>query len=764
MLESVEPWHWRRKPSWNPAFELNPIVNLFMNQKLWLFGALLTFSTLQAADPILIADFETETYGAWKVEGEAFGSGPAHGKLQRQMIVEGFLGKSFANSFHGGDTTQGKLTSPAFKIERKFINFLIGGGGYANETCMNLLIAGKVVRTATGPNTKPGGSEALAPASWEVAEFVGREAVIEIVDQRKGGWGHINVDQIVQSDVNTDPAPALVGFEKVMIVDGSHLIVPVGNRPGKPLLLGIYEGDTLVQDFTVVLPQGKDASWLAAYPLDHFGLRGKEIRIATVDGSVATEASRAAFEKLRIGAASDAWSSQDYAKPYRNQFHASTRRGWLNDPNGMVFAGGKYHVYYQYNPFGISSGNKHWGHFESIDLTSWEEKPIALFQRTTKDMAFSGAGFLDHGDTAKLGKDTLFVAFTSTARGECLAYSKDGGLSFTELPENPVVKHRGRDPKVLWYPAEQKWVMAVYDSDACEETRATPSAVESEKRDHKNIAFWESKNLREWTRTGAFTDPDRTAVFECPEMFELPVAGEPGVSRWILMAAQNRYFIGQFDGQTFHRESGPHGTPHGAFYAGQTFSDVPDGRRIQIGWARTDAYVQQFPDQIVNQALTLPHELRLHRTKDGLRVFFVPIRELEGLRSCVLAEGKDLTPAMANELLQKCAGELSEVWIEFTGDGLKQIVINGMDASFEGRSARIFTDRTINEVYADGGLSYELRTPNPKDFPSTKTQLNVTDGTDVLVLKIFRLRSIWPEPADKVLIFEDSHTHKKLPK
>ena len=703
-------------------------------------------AVLEAAGPVIVADFESEAYGDWRIEGEAFSKGPARGTLAGQMKVEGFLGTGLVNSFHGGDKATGTLTSPPFKIERKFITFLIGGGGWEGQTCINLLVEGKVALTATGTNTEPGGSEALEPSGWDVSEFVGKEAVIQIVDQRQGGWGHINVDHIVQTDTKAALVPERVVLEKTLTVESSHLLVPVSNTvkgSNSVILLGIYDGDSLVQSFNIGLPQGKEASWLAAYPLEHFGLKGKQIRIATVDGKKAPETCRAAFERIKIGAASEALSADDYARPYRNQFHASTRRGWNNDPNGMVFHEGKYHLYYQHNPFGIEWGNMHWGHFESTDLVHWEEKPIALYQKTVADAAFSGGGFVDHNDTAGLGKGMLFVAFTSTGRGECLAYSRDGGLTFTELPENPVVKHKGRDPKIIWYQPDRKWVMVVFSSEACTETEAIPAADGPEKRNNNHIAFYESKNLRQWARTGAFTDPDRGAVFECPEMFELPVTGKPGETRWILLAAQNRYFIGKFDGKTFHKEAGPLGTTHGAFYAAQTFSDVPDGRRIQIGWVRTDTDLEQFPGQIANQAFTLPHEMTLRETDNGLRVFFSPVKELEALRGEVLAEGKDLTPAKANELLQKCRGELSEVLIEFAGAGAKQLVINGMDAGFDGRKARIFTDRTINEIYADEGISYELRKPQPKGFPCTETKLTAGDGTTIKSLQIFRLKSIW---------------------
>jgi hypothetical protein len=160
---------------------------------------------------------------------------------------------------------------------------------------------------------------------------------------------------------------------------------------------------------------------------------------------------------------------------------------------------------------------------------------------------------------------------------------------------------------------------------------------------------------------------------------------------------------------------------------------------------RTNDYVQQFPGQIVNQAFTLPHEVTLRETKDGLRVFFTPAKELEALRGEELAEGVNLTPAQANELLRNSAGELSETCIEFAESAPRQLLINGMDAGFTGRSARIFTDRTFNEIYADDGISYELRNAPPERFPSRETKLTATDGTVVSSLKIYRMKSIWNE-------------------
>src|SRR5262245_40600318 len=185
---------------------------------------LLLHSPLSAADrpDIVLADFEGDTYpDGWKTTGTAFGKGPAKGTLPNQMPVSGHLGKGLVNSFAGGDGSTGTLTSPAFKIERKYLNFLVGGGKHA-KTCVNLLVEGKVVRTATGPNDKPGGTERLDWHAWDVGEFEGKEAVIEIVDGETGGWGHINADHFIQSDVKKQNEPV----RRTITVEKQYLHLP----------------------------------------------------------------------------------------------------------------------------------------------------------------------------------------------------------------------------------------------------------------------------------------------------------------------------------------------------------------------------------------------------------------------------------------------------------------------------------------------------------------------------------------------------------
>ncbi len=237
-----------------------------------------------AAEDILINDFEAADYGQWKVEGTAFGPGPAKGTLPGQMEVSGFKGQRLVNSFFGGDGATGKLTSPEFTIERNYIKFLIGGGGFKGKTCMNLLIDGKVVLSATGPNTEPGGSEFLNWENWDVKKYKGRRAVLQIVDDATGGWGHINVDHIVQSNTpakkqsvaplsRSEATPRLENAREIEIT-GKYLIFPVSNK-GQRGRMTIVVGDQLVHNLDCDFPRNKEAiDWWAW--LEHVRVRGQD--------------------------------------------------------------------------------------------------------------------------------------------------------------------------------------------------------------------------------------------------------------------------------------------------------------------------------------------------------------------------------------------------------------------------------------------------------------------------------------------------------
>ena len=555
---------------------------------LWLALALST----NADEPdIVVADFEGETYGQWKTTGDAFGPGPARGALPNQMNVDGFEGKGLVNSFFKGDGTTGTLTSPEFKIERKFLNFLIGGGKHENQTCINLLVDGQVVRTATGPNDRSGGTERLDWNAWDVADLKGKMATVKIVDSATGGWGHINVDHILQS--NTRRGSQLARRE--LTINQDYLLLPVKN--GAPIRrVKLLVGGQTVREFEIELADAKSDFVVSA---DVRAFRGKTLVVETMlphdSGALMSIVS------------SDSLPDATDPEQRRPQVHFTSRRGWLNDPNGLVYFQGEWHLFYQHNPYGWNWGNMHWGHAVSRDLLNWQELPTAIYPRQWGDWAFSGSAVVDERNTSgfKSGSDAVLVAaYTSTGRGECIAYSNDRGRTWTDYDKNPVVKHNGRDPKVIWHEPTKRWVMAVYDE---------PPNVE------RGISFYSSPDLKEWTFTSRID-----GFFECPDLFPLPMDGKSDRQQWVLYGADGKYLVGDFDGKTFQPKSTKREVWFGNFYAAQTFSDVPDGRRIQIGWANGIT----FPGQPFNQQMTIPVELTLRTTADGLRMFAWPVKEV----------------------------------------------------------------------------------------------------------------------------------------
>jgi sucrose-6-phosphate hydrolase SacC (GH32 family) len=710
------------------------------------FHALAFTPAIYAVEPdIVFADFEGSDYGAWKAEGEAFGKGPAQGTLPSQMPVSGFAGKRLVNSFVGGDRTNGKLTSPKFRIERKYIGFLIGGGGFEGKTCMNLIVDGKPVRTATGPNTDPGGTEALAPSGWDVSEFAGKDAQIEIIDQATGGWGHINVDQIVQTDTKPKLPPKLTNLSRELTVAEQWLSFPVKNG-AKMREVTVSSGGKVVRRLEMELADA-DPEWWA--PLDVSEWKGQTLTIAA---KRIPEDSRS-LEQLRQSADYPG-GDKLYSESLRPQFHFSARRGWLNDPNGMAYFNGQYHLFFQHSPFSWNGSLKHWGQAVSRDLVYWQE----LGDKIDPDdlgSIWSGSGVVDRKNTSGFGKDgkpPLVLMYTAAGPTftQCLAYSIDG-RAVTKYAGNPVLKqvtHGNRDPKIMWHEPTQRWVTVLY--------------VELPGRKH-TVHFFTSPNLREWTLasvTEGGTDPDHF-LFECPDFFELPMDGDASKKKWVLAAANTEYAIGSFDGTKFTPETTKLPGQRGrGYYAPQTFSDEPKGRRIQIGWLLTATTGMPF-----NQSMSIPMELRLISTGDGPRLTYTPVKELEDLRGkshnlgeVTVAEGQ------ANPLSQ-ITGELFELNAEFApGDaseiafnvrgvpvvfdaGKQELVVNGQRAPAPLRDGKqrltIFADRTCLEVFASDGLTY---LPMPINLKPEEKSLAVTvrGGTAKFSkLDVHELRSIW---------------------
>ncbi len=683
-----------------------------------------------AQGDILIADFEGADYGDWKATGEAFGPGPARGTLPSQMAVSGFKGSGLVNTFYKGDRTTGTLTSPPFVVERRFLNFLIGGGGHAGKTCIDLLLDGKVVRTATGYNTESGGSEKLVPHSWDVKNLRGKTASIRIVDMATSGWGHVNIDQVVLSAKKPNVPNRHTGpVTKEWTLTKDYILFPIRTGAHK-VRVDLRIGGKNVREFDAELARTKEEARFWAF-LDVTAFAGKA---ATLQFRGASE------EALALIVQSDEVPalSSSYDEKLRPQLRFSQTIGWNNDPNGMVYYDGEWHLYFQHNPYGWKWGNMHWGHAVSRDLVHWEQLPIAIYNNRRGDWAFSGGAFVDAKNTAgwQTGNESVIVAsWTSTGRGECLAYSNDRGRTFTEYAGNPVVKHSGRDPKIVWYAPGKHWVMAVYDQH----------------QKKRSIAFHTSKDLKAWKLQSRLP-----GYYECPEILELPVDGNPDDTRWVVFAADARYAIGKFDGRTFTPEhTGKHRLHYGNYYASQIFSDSPDGRRIQIGWARIN-----MPGMPFNQTFSFPHRLTLRKTPDGLRMFAKPVKELAKLHrekhsvgEADLAEKNPVGVSVKGELLDIRAtfavGKASAVGLDIGGnrvtyDAKAGKLLDAPLAPVDGKvTLQILVDRPMLEICGNDGRVYITRPRNHMGDVSVVKAFATGGRARLLSLDVYKLESIW---------------------
>ncbi len=705
----------------------------------------LSHATLWAAETdILVADFESEDYGDWKAEGEAFGPGPAAGTLPGQMHVSGFKGKRLVNTFYKGDGTTGKLTSPPLKIERDYLVFLIGGGAHEGKTCVNLSVDGEVVRTAAGPNDRPGGSEELEPHCWDVSELKDKTATIEIVDEATGGWGHVNIDQIVLTD-EKPKLPEYRRLEKSFTISKKYLIIPIKNGAKQTELTLEVDGVAVRRYGTELAVKPDEVDWHAFFTIESYKDQPAKVTVA-----------RGTVEAFAVVDQSDEipGSDQFYTEELRPQFHFSQKVGWNNDPNGMVYLDGEWHLFFQHNPVGWSWGNMTWGHAVSKDLVHWEQLPNVLFPGTMAQGAcFSGGATVDKCNTAgwKTGDNDVLTAFlTDTGAGEAVAYSNDNGRTFAWYEGNPVVKHRGRDPKVIWYAYDQEdtpiddearrlgghWVMAVYD--------------EHDEYD-RNIAFYTSTNMKQWEEQSHLP-----GYYECAELFELPVDGNADDTRWVVFAADAQYAIGTFDGKKFTPDhEGKHRVHHGAYYASQIFDNAPDGRRIQIGWARLPA-----PGMPFNQTFTFPHQLTLHTAQGGIRMFAEPVDEIEKLHqrkhevpSQDLIADSPLSLDVAGELFDIRAtfqlGNARSVGLDIGGNTVTYDAVgkklNGAPMTPRNGCVEIqvLVDRPMIEICGNDGAVYITGGREHRGNVGAIKAFADGDGAKLVRLEVNELKSIW---------------------
>ncbi|MFC7359108.1 glycoside hydrolase family 32 protein [Nocardioides astragali] len=327
-------------------------------------------------------------------------------------------------------------------------------------------------------------------------------------------------------------------------------------------------------------------------------------------------------------------------EPMRPTFHFTPARNWMNDPNGLVWYDGEYHLFFQYNPLGSAWGNMSWGHAVSRDLTTWEELPVAL-EHTPTEAVFSGSVVVDRANTSGLGSDgtpAMVAVYTSHDlitghQGQSVAWSTDKGRTWTRHPKNPVLEIGStdfRDPKVSWYAEGGYWVMAV--------------ALSTE----RVVRLYRSDDLVAWTHLSDFGPAGSVeGIWECPDLFPLAVDGDPTHTRWMLVVSVQvggpaggsgtQYFVGDFDGTTFTADPVPGADPGGAswvdfgadYYAAVSFNDEPHGRRLVLAWMSNWDYGREVPTRPYRGAMSAARSYELRTRRDQLVLAQAPV--VEGL-------------------------------------------------------------------------------------------------------------------------------------
>lgn len=321
------------------------------------------------------------------------------------------------------------------------------------------------------------------------------------------------------------------------------------------------------------------------------------------------------------------FSQKVYHEKYRPQFHFTPFNNWCNDPNGLVYYNGQYHLFYQYNPFGNQWGHMSWGHAVSKDLLYWTHLVPAIKEENGV-MIFSGSAIIDSNNSAGFGKNAMIAIYTGhtdTLQTQNIAYSINEGKTFQKYIHNPVLNlHQKdfRDPNVFWYEKNKRWIMSV-----------------SHPNEHQ-IEFYQSSNLKNWVSLSKFGPTgDISGVWECPDLMQVPVEGTHQ-KKWVLFISQNstmQYFVGEFNGQYFINENN---TPtilkqdDGLdYYAAISYHQSPYKNPITIGWLNNWNYANNIPTTPWKGIMSLPRSLSLKKSKDNYILIQQPIQQLATLRT-----------------------------------------------------------------------------------------------------------------------------------
>lgn len=454
----------------------------------------------------------------------------------------------------------------------------------------------------------------------------------------------------------------------------------------------------------------------------------------------------------------------EYQEPYRPQFHFSPEAHWMNDPNGLVYHNGLYHLFYQYYPHATVWGPMHWGHAVSKDLLHWEHWPIALYP-DKKGFIFSGSAVVDKNNTSGFGQDgkvplvTIFTYFRMdiekqggiNTQTQGIAYSLDNGMTWTKYANNPVIDNTTikdfRDPKVLWDESLQQWVMVLVAGD--------------------HAQFYVSKNLKAWEFTGTFGKEQGAhgGVWECPDLFKLQVEGTD-LEKWVLLisigsggpngGSGTQYFVGDFDGRTFVSDQKAFkwldwGSDN---YAGVTYNGTSDSERTFIGWMSNWKYALTTPTTPWRSAMTVPRKLTLHGRAGDFYVKNYPVAQFENLRTPSITEATISIDAGAKKTMEFKDGlNQSEILFNTAQKEFELILGNQLKEKitirFDATSNLVILDRTragAKDFHPDFANSLQYMVLSPVDgrnkevrllIDRSSLELFVNGGEQVMTVQLF---------------------------
>lgn len=502
---------------------------------------------------------------------------------------------------------------------------------------------------------------------------------------------------------------------------GKYLLLPVQDDAPEAKV-GVISGNTQVGVMANVRLARERVDYYVPFSLA--GFEGKDVKI-DIQGM---PAEAVCWKNMKL---SDTFDLSNKEK-HRPLYHHTPAYGWMNDPNGMFYKDGVWHLCFQHNPYGSVWGNLSWGHSTSTDLVHWKYEGDPVMPDAW-GLIFSGSAVVDKDNTAGFGRDAIVAFYTSAKptpwgdnQMQCMAYSTDGGKTFTKYANNPVLtstERDFRDPKVFWYAPGKHWVMML--------------AV------GQQMQIFSSKNLKDWKYESSFGAKQGAhgGVWECPDLVELPVEGTKE-KRWVLICNINpggpfggsatQYFVGTFDGKKFTNQYPTktkwmdYGKDH---YATVTFSNAPGGRCVAMGWMSNWQYAAIVPTKQYRSANTIARDLSLYRQGGDLLLRCAPSKEIEAARQAKNSLKKfDVKDAYSIENLLDGNEGAYEIELEIKNNGAEKMVFTLQNA--KGESVLMYYDVATRQFVMDRSDSGE--TSFSRDFPA----MTVAPAPDVNDVKL----------------------------